>query len=173
LNDDDRRQLETQLMVMGLSRLEDPELIQQFATIINTYGGHDFYEGLLGECEESKRREMYDALKPYLKFEPLPLDTYIGHIVERANAIASRESPIQVGEQTYQQVQKEYADGVVVTFTCCKCTRQARFFSESPAGGAIQARNAGWVKDLVRNKEICPKCPAPFGNTMHSTNRIQ
>jgi hypothetical protein len=165
-----RRELENQLVVMGMARLNDPELIQQFAVIINTYGGHDFFEGLLGECEPAKRTEMYEALRPHLNFNPWPLDTYIEHIKARASMFASREKPIEMEGQKYMHAEPEDATGCIATLTCCKCTKQANFYGKTPADAAIAARSAGWIRDLARQKEICPQCPAPFGQTMHRTN---
>ena len=169
----ERRELENQLVVMGMARLNDPELIQQFAVIINTYGGHDFFEGLLGECEPVKRTEMYEALRPHLNFNPWPLDTYIEHIKARASMFASRDEPVMAEGQKFMFTTPSDANAVLVTLTCYKCTRQEHFVGATPADAAIKARSAGWIRDLVKQKEICPKCPAPFGNTMHATNRVQ
>ena len=166
----ERRELENQLVVMGMSRLQDPDLIQQFAVIINTYGGHDFFEGLLGECEPAKRTEMYEALRPHLKFNPWPLDTYIEHIKARASQLASTEAPVTVEGEKYAFVTKEQATDCLLTLTCCKCTSQQHFMGKTPVEAITLARSAGWVRDLVKQKEICPKCPSLYGQTMHRVN---
>ena len=164
---DEHRKLENQLMVMGLNRLEDPELVPQMAGIINRYGGHDFFEALLGECHAEKRTEMYEALRPHLTFKPLPLEQYISHIKERAGNVASAGQPIELGEKKYVEVLPENAQGCIAKLTCYKCTKQQEFFGETPVDAAVHAREAGWVRDLVRQKEICPDCPSAFGQTMH------
>lgn len=170
MNVDERRKLENQLMVMGLNRLEDPELVPQMAAIINQWGGHDFFEAMLGECDASKRTEMYEALRPHLKFKPLPLEQYITHIKEHAANVASASEPIQVGTQKFMEVLPEDADACIATLTCYKCTRTEDFVGASPVDAAVKARSAGWVRDLVKQKEICPKCPSAFGRTMHRVN---
>jgi hypothetical protein len=62
MNQDERRKLENQLVVMGLNRLDDPELIQEMAKLINQHPGfsnpHAFFLGFINECDQSKRREM-------------------------------------------------------------------------------------------------------------------
>jgi hypothetical protein len=158
--DTERRKLENQLVVMGLARLEDPALVIQFAEIINRYGGHDFFEAMLGECEPVKRGEMYEALRPHLNFKALPLEKYISNIKERAGNIASAHEPICVGDDKYEEVNRARAEGVVATFTCYKCTKTQDFYGESPAAAATMARSYGWVRDVFKQKEICPHCPA-------------
>jgi hypothetical protein len=144
-------------------------LVSQMAAIINRWGGHDFFEAMLGECEASKRTEMYEALRPYLTFTPLPLDEYISHIKERAGNIESHVEPYQVGNKMYVDAPELVADGVIAKFTCYKCTKQQEFFGNTPVEAAVAARAHGWVRDLVRQKEICPDCPAIYP-TQHRTN---
>ncbi len=91
----DKRQLETQLMQMGLAGLSEdgdpsPDLIQQIAAIVNNWQGspnrhgewidrHKFLRDLLAECNQSDRGEMYSAITPHLNFLPYPLARYENH----------------------------------------------------------------------------------------------
>ena len=57
VNQDAKRKLENELLVMGLARLDNPELIQQLADMVSNWKGdrHDFFRDLLNECEAEKR----------------------------------------------------------------------------------------------------------------------
>lgn len=175
MNDDDRRKMENQLIVMGLKNLTDPELVQQMARLI-TDGG--FLAGLLNECPQEKRSEMYYALKPYLPFKPLSLDHYMDFFRRRADAIDSAyspvvirddafaaapvfdENPVIIGGNKFQEVAAGDAEACVLKLTCYKCTKSEEFMGLTPVEAVTVARNMGWVRDLTMQKEICPKCPA-------------
>lgn len=164
MNQDEKRELETQLIVMGMKSLSDPGLVEQLARLIPD---GSVLAGLLNECDQDKRREAYEALRPHLRFKPLPLDKYEEFFARRASQVASHHKPVEVGvdpiivgSERFQQVAADDATGCVITFTCSKCTFQQQFVGETPVGTAIQARDAGWVRDIIKQKEICPKCPA-------------
>jgi len=156
MNQDEKRQMENQLIVMGLKRLTDPMLVQQIALLIPD---HDVYLGMLNECDQEKRYDMYHALKPWLRFEPWPLEKYLIALKERADAIASRNAPIEIGEHKYQQVAPQDATGVVIDLKC-SCGKTASYFGETPLCAVILARQDGWVRDKALSKEVCPKCPS-------------
>lgn len=66
----------------GLSTLDDPRgLLQQAAFLTQD---HDDLRRLINKCEPQHRREMYEALKPHLSFEPKPLDVYIAELGDEA-----------------------------------------------------------------------------------------
>lgn len=103
MNDDEKRQMENQLMVMGLNGLESPEFVPQMAKLINhgfSLMGHDFLLGLINECDQEKRREMYDALVPYFNFKAWPFDKYISLLKEHAGNVASTWAPPEIGEKS-------------------------------------------------------------------------
>lgn len=171
MKENETRQVENQLMVMGLRKLNDPELIRQMANIINVHPGyrdpHAFYMGLLGECEPDQRREMYNALLPHLKFAPWPLDKYVSAIAAPTAEAESRENPIEIGSKKVNIGGKEYAvvpeaeaEWCFLTLRCYKCTREEEFGGFTLVAAMQVARNAGWVRDIAEQKEICPKCPA-------------
>lgn len=154
---EERRKLENKMMVMGLTNMSDPNLIKQLAVLISD---HEFLSGMLGACDVEKRREMYEALKPYLRFQAFPLEHYMDRIKEKAGNIASREKAIEVGDKVFQEVTQDQSTGVVVGLTCFKCTGFQEFYGETIVEAVISARENGWVRDVVRGAEICPKCPA-------------
>ena len=165
MNSDAKRKLENQLMVMGLGGLSDPNLIQQFAMIINMYGEklgghHAFFGKMLASCDPDKRTAMYEALRPHLMFDPKPLDSYIADIKEQA----SRNIPIVVGQEQFEQVDQPDATGAIAEFNCYRCTAFNRYLGETFVDAVVMGRNEGWVRDLVRQKEVCPKCAKKFVN---------
>jgi hypothetical protein len=92
MNQKDKRQLETQLVAMGLAGLQrngdpSPELVQQMAGIVNSWQGspnrlgewigkHEFLRDLLNECDRDKRQDMYEAIRPFLKFKVKAFNHY-------------------------------------------------------------------------------------------------
>jgi hypothetical protein len=159
-----KRRLENTLMMLGLSRLNDRNLVPQMAAIINEHrgykDGHEFFVGLLNSCDISKRTEMYEALRPHLSFEPYPLAKYMTMLEEHAANVESRSAPLVVGEKKYQRVSARQATACVITMKCHVCSFTAQFTDKTVVSTVIQARQRGWVRDLILNKEVCPKCPA-------------
>src|SRR5579871_1791973 len=154
---------------MGLNRLEDPELFPQLAQIINAHPGfsnsHAFYLGMLNECEQSRRREMYDALRPHLKFDVWPLEKYISLLKEHASNVESVDHPVVVGKEPvkfagreFREVRLDEAEGCLLKLTCYKCSKWEEFFGISPVEAVTVARGEGWKRDLALQKEVCPKC---------------
>src|SRR5574337_665823 len=169
MNAKERRQLENQLLTMGLARLDDPELIQQLADLISHWPGdkHEFLRDLLNECDADKRYEMYHAIAPKLRFKALSLPQYEAQIAERAGALMSKRmmraegpapKPIEIGGHKLRVVPRSQATGAVATLSCHNCGKTERFLDETPAGAMIAGRRAGWVRDKALNKETCPKC---------------
>jgi hypothetical protein len=152
-----KRQLENQLMKMGFARLRDPELVQQFAFLVNQWGKHEFFQSLLGECDADKRVAMYEALKPHLSFEPLPLEHYMSKIKERASNVASSANAITLEDQVAQAAARGAVEGRL-KLTCKKCTFVDEFAAPTLQQAYRLARERGWVSD--GDSEICPKCPA-------------
>jgi hypothetical protein len=168
VDQDQKRKLDNQLMVMGLSGLNDPAFLDQFAVLISTYFGdkHRFFEDLLGQCDADKRAEMYQAIAPRLLFKALPLSDYEVRIKNRVSELFSQRrirqegqapSPIQVEVegQKFALVMPSEADAAVATLKC-KCGRTSRYLADTPAGAMIAARKDGWIRP--QGKEICPDC---------------
>lgn len=74
MNQDERRQLDNELMRMGLAKLNDPALIPTLGFLVQ---GHKHFQEMLMACDPDKRTEMYEALRPHLGFKPRPLDHYL------------------------------------------------------------------------------------------------
>lgn len=121
----EKRQVETQLLKMGLAGLQangDPsaELVGQLASIVNNWkpssnrhgewiDRHKFFRDLLAECDKQHRTEMYESMLPHLSFSAYPLARYESMMTERMGALISKGAarlegqaprPLLVGDRT-------------------------------------------------------------------------
>lgn len=185
----EKRQLETELLKMGLPGLQangDPslELIGQLANIVNEWKGapnrhgewidrHKFLRDLLAECDKKDRTAMYEAIRPHLKFVVRPLAQYESMMTERMSGLISKRAamvegrsphPIEVGKKKYAEVPAVMATQAIATLKCYKCKRAAKFVGDTPAGAMIAGRKAGWVRDMSVVREVCPKCSKKIVN---------
>lgn len=166
----ERRKVENALMAMGLSGINDPELFQVFGDLIDGYPGdkHEFFRDLLNECEPQKRSEMYQALAPRVRsFKPLSLSQYEAQIALRAGAMVSqgrmrvegrRPDAIEIGGHKVKITPRERANCGWVALRCNGCDAVAKFVADTPVGAVIEARKAGWVKDVIDGHEYCVNC---------------
>ena len=181
----EKRQIETQLLRMGLAGLQESgqptaELVQQISEIVNRWPSHWNREGewidrhmflrdLLAECEAKNRSEMYAAIVPYLNFTAHPLSHYENLITQRVSRLATRglevtgeaPNPIEVGGKKYRDAMPGESAIAMVTLHCQRCWKKKRFVSDTPAGAMIMARKAGWQRF---GKETCPKCVRFYAN---------
>lgn len=168
MDDREKRQLENQVMTMGLAGLSDPNLIELLARLVSTYPGdkHLFFEDLLNQCDADKRAEMYQALAPRLLFKAESLGHYEMNIAQRAEVMVKqrrmrvegrRPDPIVIGGQQYEAVPAVFATNALATVKC-KCGRSARYLGDTPAGAMIKARQDGWVRDKATKHEVCKEC---------------
>ena len=84
-----REQINRHLGQHGLAQLDDQSLVLQIAYLIE---GHNHFRQLLCRCVPEERRNMYEALKPHLRFRAAPLDVYIAE----AGRIAQNEQQMTV-----------------------------------------------------------------------------
>lgn len=181
MNATEKRQLETQLLRMGLAGLQangdpSPELVQQLAGIVNKWqtspnrhgewiDKHKFLRDLLAECDKQYRTEMYEAIVPHLKFKALPLSHYETMMTERMSGLISKQAarvegeapkPIEVGGKKYANASAAEATHAIATIHCQYCWKKKRFVADTPVGALIKARDAGWKR--VPDKWTCPAC---------------
>lgn len=171
MNQHEKRKLENQLMVEGLARLDDPELVQQLANLVTNFPGnqHEFLRDLINECEPAQRTEMYEAIAPKLGFKALSLAQYEAQTALKAGEMISQgrmrvegeaPQPITVGGQQVAVVPREFSDLAMATLVCHLCNKVERFVEPTPAGAMIAARKAGWTRDKALNQEVCAECAA-------------
>lgn len=170
MNHKERRQLENVLLVAGLARLNDPELIQQLADLVSDWHGdkHQFLQDLINECDPDQRYDMYSAIAPKLRFKALPLTTIECRIAEQAGAMVSRRQmrvegsaprPIQIGDHQIEITAQQGNCGWAAV-RCHQCGKVEKFLSDTPLGAMIEARKAGWQRDIKADGEICHECRA-------------
>ena len=143
---------------------------------------HEHFSRLLTEMEPSLRQEMYESMRPHLKFEAWPFDKYISHAKEAAEReqlpILSATGkllpfrPAQDASSLHRHAQ-EILDRETAARTlylhCAKCTAEAIYYGtegQTKADVVIKARRDGWVYDPHGSSdatgfnptEICPAC---------------
>lgn len=177
----EKRQLETELVKMGLAGLQadgsaSPELIQQIAATVNNWQStpnrhgewidrHKFLRDLFAECNESDRAEMYSAIVPHLTFKALPLSYYETMMTERMSNLLSKcaarvegraPHPIEIGGNKYRKATTAEATHAIATLHCQRCWKKRRFVADTPVGALIKARDSGWKR--LPDKWTCPNC---------------
>ena len=179
-------QLNRILRSAGLSTTSEPfALCAQLGYLVRD---HAHFQSLLLACDPAQRRDMYEALRPHLRFVPKALDVYMA---EAAIDAAARRLPVmgedgKLHEYKVPEVFSEETIGILdemeskiaaedmetaqsavntalakehLHLTCRKCTKAATFDGARRADCVDAARAAGWGYDSWKGgSEICPKC---------------
>ncbi|MFC5861084.1 hypothetical protein ACFPT7_02130 [Acidicapsa dinghuensis] len=172
MNQEEKRQLENELMVMGLPGLDDPALVQAMADLVNGYPypaeRADFFCEMLNECEGPRRREMYEAMRPRLSFPVPSLDACEARIAARAERmIRPRGMP---GKRPADAPIEE----VIAVHTCGRCGKGEEHAGQTIADAMGNAKKAGWGRGTEAGTLWCAECrlammPAKiFGNSFTS-----
>lgn len=174
MNQNDKRQVENQLISMGLPALADPDLFQVMADVVNGYPipseRVEFFCELLNQCEGRNRTDCYNALRPLLHFEAPTLAECETRIVAKAERMVGRRlgAVARPGEPTEK----------ILHLECFGCQKVAAFVELSLAGCMADAHKAGWGRGPVRFKEYCPECRlagfnASFGASLTRRTDVQ
>ncbi|MGH9668273.1 MAG: hypothetical protein ACRD9L_27950 [Bryobacteraceae bacterium] len=159
------------LMSHGLGRLEDGAgLMSQMGFLVRDEA---HFQQLIAACEPEERRNMYEALRPHLRFAPQSLEHYL---IEARRDAEARQLPV-VGEDgqlhayTPPEVNTVIADteaaqvAVNEAFArkrlhvvCGKCTREAVFTGDWENDCLVNLRRAGWRYDIGARVDICADC---------------
>lgn len=154
MNQDEKRELENELVMMGLPALDTAELIQVIADMINAHPRPhmrvDFFCKLLNQCVGDKRREMYDALRPRLHFTLPALDVCEARIAARAERLIRPEGRIPAHLLADEERK--------ITVHCGNCGIEATFAGASTADARANAHKAGWGRGPKKEPEWCPEC---------------
>jgi len=128
---------------------------------------HKDFETKLTSAPPHLRTIIYEACKPFLKFEARPLDRYVAS----AGRMAEREKLPTMDEHgnlhEFQAVEVGLLSEVAtkaLTLVCHKCTREDKFFAvgkETNVDVIMKARVGGWIYNYLADPphEICPNCP--------------
>jgi hypothetical protein len=171
-----------------LSKLELPSL-EDAANLVPVLAAqvrdHDHFRALIARCEPEQRWEMYESMRPYLRFKAHELDWYIAEAKAVAEACKLPEwdsekkawiEPQPTPEvRTIQRMTEEALLPGRLTLTCRKCTKTETFCAATnrKQDAIDKARELGWGYDVVEKFEMCPKCmevyamdPAPGAQTL-------
>ncbi len=131
---------------------------------------------LLSDTEPEMRRDVYEAMRPHLKFTAKPLDWYETQAKEQAEReklpilgpdgrlLEFRPAQdISSVEKRAQEILDEAVAEKTLILRCKKCTALEKFFGlehESRIDVIKKARRKGWVYDSTGKipAEICPNC---------------
>lgn len=85
--DSEKQQINRFLGSHGLGQLSDPGLMSQIGFLAGQkIRNHEDLKVWINKCDPAERVNMMEALKPYLRFEPKPLDVYVAEIGMDAEA---------------------------------------------------------------------------------------
>lgn len=153
------------------------------AALAGTIRDHKHFENLLTSVSAADRQDMYDAIKPHLRFRAKPLDVYIAGVGQRAEreqwptvapdgslkAFKPALDVASIKKDVENMIAAQMAKRTLTLF-CTKCTAQESFHAigeETRVAVVMRARKAGWIYDYTVDpgREICPKCPTSLRKT--------
>jgi hypothetical protein len=154
------------------------DIASAIAALARTIRDHKHLETMLTSCGPDERQDLYDGVRPHLRFEAKPLDAY----VSSAGQMAEREQLPTIGPDgkllpfrpaaDVRSLEKHAEDLLaqemarrVLMLKCVKCTAEDAFFQigeETPVAVRQKALKAGWV---LFPEEICPTCPSSLRPT--------
>lgn len=172
----ERTKINHELKKVGFGGLNDPNTIQQIATLYRT---HNSFRGLLMSTKPAERNIAYNALRPHLCFTPKPLDVYEREIHEKAereqwdtwNSATYMPEAFKVGEIETDQYKLEQAaqDAIeanahekakgVASLICTRCTVEGRFPAQTKKLALKKAHEDGWRWEEKNGttKTYCPE----------------
>jgi len=162
-NQNSRAFVERQLRRFGIGSIADAII-----ALAKTIRDHKHLETFLTSIESvADRQEVYDSIRPHLRFQAKPLDVYVAS----AGQMAEREQLPILGEdgklhafkpaQDVKTVENMLAAAIAakkLTLTCIRCDRQEEFYQvglETEVDVRKKALTAGWV---LFPEQKCPKC---------------
>jgi hypothetical protein len=160
----------------GLATLDDPRgMVQQLGFLIRD---DDHFRQLLLKCIPEERHNMYESLRPYLRFPARPLEDYIIEGKQDAEArqlptvdaegnfhpysVPETQTPAPVAEDDAgaQAAVNEAFAKQRLWLVCSRCTAEAVFTGDTRTDAFCNARLAGWKYQNVTGTgyETCPGC---------------
>jgi len=147
------------LRARGLGTLEEPGTVAQLAYMVED---HLHFMELLRACEPSLRRDMYEAMRPHLRFPAHPLDRYIAAAGESAEAAELPTLDAAGGLRPYMahSIPEEVSMPVPyeLRVKCHRCGKEQLFYGERLIDAIRTARHHGWAYDEFLIKHYCPEC---------------
>jgi hypothetical protein len=150
---DEENAINRVLRARGLPTLDQAGVVAQMAYLVED---HLHFMELLRACEPKLRREMYEAMRPYLRFPAMPLETYVIEAKERAAQLPTVDPAGGLHDPTVPVIEIPEADFWV---QCARCAKKSIFCAEDEHTAKREARLAGWTLDATDgNQHLCPNC---------------
>jgi hypothetical protein len=145
------------LKARGLGSLEDPGIVEALARQVED---HLHFTELLRACDPQLRREMYEGMRPYLRFPAAPLEEYVIAAKEHA---AAAGLPVMAPDGALLPYSMPHITTGTLTVelfaVCSRCnTAEATFQGDRYADAIQQMRHAGWAWNELDQSSICPEC---------------
>jgi len=144
------------LKARGLPSLDHPEVLAYFGSLVQD---HTHFTELLRACEPGLRRDMYEAMRPHLRFAAWPLDQYVATAKEEAQAkelpTIDQNGDLHPYSMPVIEVELEPFELHVL---CSFCDREGFFHGDREADSVHELRNAGWSWDTFNRTAICANC---------------
>ena len=157
-SDSESNSINRVLKARGLPSLDEPGVIVALARLVED---HTHFEELLRACDPTLRREMYEAMKPHLRFVAGPLEDYI--IRAKMNA-QSQEFPV-MDEQGFlhpfrtPSIVTVEVPAVELWAKCGTCGKEGIFLGSTKADAVFTLRASGWGWDEFDDSNtICVDC---------------
>lgn len=150
------------LKAWGLPSLDQPDVIPHMARLVQD---HTHFCELLRACDPPLRREMYEAMRPYLKFPAKPLEEYI--IAAKEHAEAAQLPTIEKdGTLKGFSVAEIDVPEFELWVQCSRCEREGFFYGARRVDAIHEMRNAGWAWDEGGMNHICANCLDEIANAV-------
>lgn len=143
------------LRARGLPTLDQPGVAEAFARVVDD---HEDFMKFLRKCEPEEQRNMYEAMRPHLRFKPKPLEDYqiaAKQYAEAAELPVTDEygmlHPYRIGVVEVAEVQ--------LWAQCAKCGKEGIFMGSTTPDAIFTMRSSGWAYDeSSQQKHLCPEC---------------
>lgn len=150
------------LKARGLPSLEAPGVVEALAFLVED---HTHFMELLRACDPELRRDMYESMRPHLRFPAKPLDHYLA--MSQAHAAAA-ELPVMDAQGFLHPYNVPYVSTVVnrvevpkvqLWAKCGTCGKESIFLGSTKADAVFTLRSAGWGWDEFDDSNtICVDC---------------
>ena len=160
-SDSETNSINRVLKARGMPTLDQSGVVAALAYQVED---HQHFMELLRACDPALRRDMYEAMRPHLRFPAKTLSYYEAKAAEYAEAAAL---PV-MDEQGFLH---EHSPGTIVTGTlvavpqvqlwvkCAKCGKEVVFLGSYKGEAIFFMRKSGWAFDeSPEQTHLCAEC---------------
>lgn len=143
------------LKARGMPTLDEPGVLMALAYQVQD---HTHFMELLRACDPALRRDMYESMRPYLRFIAKPLEDYIIASKEHAEAA---ELPLmdEYGFLHPHRIGVVEVPEIELWAQCAKCQKEGIFCGFNTSDAIFTMRSSGWAYDeSSQQSHVCPEC---------------